>query len=233
MPALANLAHGQPGWVHPGAAPLAAEHASLGGGLVNVTETYFGIASGDFHFQESAGALAQGTWAPVDRLLVTGAGGVLLLDLEYPIPFGVLGLRWNLIESEHWNLGVFADGGVGPRPQWAVTAGVAVEGGGERVRLDASLPLTALWRGPTAKCGSCDPWDSYTFFPPWLAPLLGEAGVSLALGEQDALRLGTTYLLPNLRWRHAWEDWYLDSALGIAPGYRFSEVLLVEGGRRW
>lgn len=233
MPALADLSDGQPGWVHPGAAPLAADHASLGVGVLNMTETYFGIASGEFRFEESAGAMARGTWAPTDRLLVTGAGGVLLLDMEYPIPFGVLGVRWNLIEGEHLNLGAFADGGVGPRPQWAASAGIAVEGGGEHLRVDVSLPLTGLLREPNTKCDTCDPADNYMFFPPWFAPLLGEAGVSLALGERDALRLGTASMLPNLRWRHGWEDWYFDAALGIAPGYRFSEVLLVEGGRRW
>ena len=119
------MAEGQPGWVHPWAAPLAAEHATVGAGLVNVTETYFGIGAGDFHFQETASVVACGAWAPADRLLVTGVGGVLLLDREYPIPLGVLGLRCSLIEGERRNLGVFADGGVGPRPQWAVGAGVA------------------------------------------------------------------------------------------------------------
>ena len=233
MPTLVDLSAGQPGWVHPGAAPLAAHHATLGGGVANVTETYLGIASGDFHFEESAGALARGTWAPTDRLLVTGAAGVLLLDLEYPLPLGALGLRWNLLEAERWNVGVFADAGLGALPQWAASAGIAVEGGGERLRVDASLPLTALWRGPNAKCDGCDASSDATFIPPWLAPLLGEAGVSLALGDQDALRLGTTSMLPNLRWRHGADRWYLDAALGVVPAYRFSEVLLFEAGRSW
>ena len=71
-------------------------------------------------------------------------------------------------------------------------AGLAVDAGGERVRLDISVPVVAV---PAGLSGALGTGLGAGLF-------VGEAGVRGAIGERDSLRLGLLGVQPGLDWQH-------------------------------
>ena len=87
-----------------------------------------------------------------------------------------------LMACDQGNLGVAV-------PDVMSALGVAIQTGGDRVRLDLSVPvLSAIQYG-----------DQRGFSA--LAPLFSEVGVSVALAEGQTLRVGTASLLPGLSYQ--------------------------------
>ncbi|MCB9765538.1 MAG: hypothetical protein H6739_37535 [Alphaproteobacteria bacterium] len=88
--------------------------------------------------------------------------------------------------------------------------GVAMEGGGERVRVDASLSVLGLAGSP----GGGTP----LFFAPWTAVAFSEGGVSFPILEGHRLRLGLLSMLPTVGWMFEHEQLTAEvsvSSLGI------------------
>lgn len=115
----------------PSAAPLTAGEGHAGVGIV-----------GFFMLPDDRGGALAGTaealWSPVDRLAISVNAG---LGFERGL-FG--GLRYNVVDDPAFRLAPFVGVTGFYNTDWMFAAGLAVEGGWERVRFDASLPVLAL-----------------------------------------------------------------------------------------
>lgn len=228
MPLVFDLVDAQPGHVLPGAVPADQATVTAAAGAGTIIENYFGVASGEFKGDVALGAFVQGTAALTDRLAVNVGGALLGMDLGQEATWGfTFGARYNLVEGDTFRLAPFL-----ASARWAwegiegAAAGLALEGGGDRVRWDLSLPLVGVMSDRAKDCPGCYEVQPYM-------PIFGEAGVSVALGEHDLLRVGTTSAAPNVAWRHLRERWFLGATLVVVPAYRFSEIASVSAGVRW
>lgn len=179
----------------PTAAPIGAGHGLAGiGGLVTLQDR----ANGGTHLYGTLRA----TVGITDRFAIDGA-------LRAPTTDLALGLRYNVVQLPSfrlapWVLGVASADLLSldqPFPYGVgATAGLALEGGGSQVRYDLSLPLLM---------SDTNPFDS-----PLYAPiLLGSTGITVAVGREDAVRVGVESLIsPAIVWRHVERRWYLQFA---------------------
>jgi hypothetical protein len=121
-------------------------------------------------------------------------------------------------------------------------AGVAIEGGTDRVRFDLSVamviqrnlvdqsyPSTSQSKPGTGPA-SRDP-SPVEFKIDWCS----EAGVTLLLSESDSLRIGGfgpeyAPILPSLKYRHSWEKMVLGAHIGFT---QIVPSLGVSGGVQW
>ncbi|MDP6935484.1 MAG: hypothetical protein QGG40_21360, partial [Myxococcota bacterium] len=153
-------------------------------------------------------AQVRGVYAASDRVVINAIGGTVL-DYGLTTDEGLfaawypsLGVSYLVSDDESFRLAPFtqtafniylADGGA-----HIAAAGLAMEGGGERIRGDLALPLVvASWAVESSDLELFIPIDSDGISS---ILLLVEGGVSYRLTEQDTLRLGKTTVLPYLMW---------------------------------
>lgn len=216
------LAEPPPGTFLPGAQPAAAGELQLRvGGLALVASEDPWVLGGptlraDWAVHERvqlsgwalAGPMMSSEWGPVGlrgtsglALLTVPAAGVRVVAVQRPqvqvAPFVYLG-----------GLGTFSQSG-GARGGLLSLAGVAVEAGGERVRVDLSLSAFA-WAFPIPGVAQGDG----LWFRPWEAPVFSEAGLSWRVHPDHTLRLGLTSLVPTAAWR--WRRGPLHTELRLA-----------------
>jgi len=192
--ALAHAADLQPGLLAPGAVPVDAGTVSVaaGGGMYDLL---FG-GTGPV-------ATTHISWAPTDRLQLSADGAAV--PFSYDLQVGAAGLTARYLATDG-GLRLAPYAGVGVIESGAYsTVGLAMEGGWKHVRLDASLSTLTfgvhwgnLWMGPAyAGLGA------------------SEAGMSFLIGGRDQIRVGLA-ALPNLRWRHTEDRWYVELMAGSA-----------------
>lgn len=88
-----------------------------------------------------------------------------------------------------------------------VMAGLAIEGGWDKVRLDLSTSLLGATRAVP------DFFDGPLLWIPPNALVFSEAGVSFPIGEHHALRLGMLSTVPSVRWRYDADRFYIDAGV--------------------
>lgn len=191
----------QPSIVLPGAAPLAERTG----------ETSWGVAGGYLASDTLTGELGPqvtGLWGMTDKIAISGGLAVSILS---PSVWPELGARYLIYSSEQLSIAPFAvlvgRYRIKPADLYTLSAlGVAFEGGWERVRLDASVPLVGYTTGSNYPRGSTGLPGSYLL-------LTLEAGVSVALNERHSLRLGVLSVLPTVSWRYDAPAWFLESSV--------------------
>ena len=195
------LADPQPAQVLPGAAPIDRRTG----------ETSWGLAAGYATGEPAwwvAGAVLTGIWGVSERVAVNGGLGLSVPEASV---WPMVGVRVMVLDRPELHVAPFAVlvGRYRTDNHTLFTVsglGLAAEGGWERVRLDASVPLVGATRGST--------WpSSSTGLPqPFLLSTL-EAGVTLRLTEAHDLRVGVLSLLPTVSWRYAPGRWFLEASV--------------------
>lgn len=191
----------QPSLVLPGAASIPARTG----------ETSWGVAGGYWvsdELQGELGPIVTGLWGVNDKIALSGGLGFSVLN---PSAWPVVGARYLIVTGERFNVAPFAvivgRYRVKPADFYTLSAlGVALEGGWERVRLDASVPLVGYTTGSNYPRGSTGLPGNYLL-------LTLEAGASFTINEHHALRLGVMSVLPTLSWRYDAPTWFLESSV--------------------
>ena len=191
----------QPSLVLPGAVPLPARTGETSWGLAG------GYVAGDLD-QGDLGPIVTGLWGVGDKIALSGGLGFSVLA---PAAWPVIGARYVIVANERLNIAPFAvivgRYRVKPADFYTLSAlGVAVEGGWERVRLDASVPLVGYTTGSNYPRGSTGLPGSYLL-------LTLEAGASVTVTDRHSLRLGVMSVLPTLSWRYDADAWFLESSV--------------------
>jgi hypothetical protein len=190
----------------------------------------------------------QAEHALTDRLLISGSSSAYTLGFETLDglnSFSTVGARYDLTPGDDFNVAPFMGMGLfyqtphveshtGPM-RWVHTlnlmggVGVAIEGGSDRVRYDASLAIMVERNlvGPTTNLYG-DPVDFTTLS-------IAEVGITWLLSESDSLRLGglgPAYFpfLPSLKYRHNWKKTFLGAHVGFT---QFVPSLGISGGVQW
>lgn len=192
-------ADGQSGLLLPGAEPMAAGEGSVGAAAAAGLLAFVGL---------TAAGLAELSYAPHDRVALGG-----FLGSTAGLEPGISGMVWTrttVLEEDWLRVSPYVYGVGTQRIGGGAGAGLAVEGGVERLRLDASIPLMAGWveeGNPGLRA----------------LPLLGEAGVGVLLGAErrHRIRLG----LPMLTWRYQAEAAHVE--LGATAGAWLAGLLRV------
>jgi hypothetical protein len=239
-------AAGAPGHVLPSAHP-----AAKGSGEV---EAEAGWTLGSIGTMQAEHALT-------DRLLISGSSSAFRLafdTMDGLNSFSTVGARYDLTPGDDFNVAPFMGMGLfyqtpyvqshtGP-VRWVHTlnlmgaAGLAIEGGTDRVRFDLSMAMVIQRNlvgqsygstsqlkqgtGPASRDPSPVEFTSYS---------CSEVGITWLLSESDTLRLGglgAAYfpVLPSLKYRHNWKKTFLGAHVG------FTQVvpsLGVSGGVQW
>lgn len=138
---------------------------------------------------------------------------------------GAFGGRFLAVNNERFHLAptlfvagfgsVSSTGGAGSGLM--VMAGVAMEGGWDRVRLDLSTSLAGATRAVPDFFN-----DPMVWYPP-NALAFTEAGVSIRLNEHNDLRVGLISLVPGVRWRHEQDRWFVEAGLASAGAITLAE----------
>ena len=192
---------------------------SLGHGTLGVigTETVVG------------GAAVRAGWAPSEavwlELGVGGAGGPATScgimpggscsDSVWSGGGVALSGRYRVAVSPGFAIAPFVGGFAGASSYSAGgggAAGLALEGGGRRVRGDLSLALAG---------GVAD--GTFDLFP------IGEGGVSFLIGSErrHALRVGVVEVAPELSWRYEADRWFAGAGLTGIPFVAGAERIVV------
>ncbi|MES2639771.1 MAG: hypothetical protein V4850_09820 [Myxococcota bacterium] len=168
-------------------------------------------------------ATLRGAVGITDRLAISGG-------LMEPLGGLLLGLRYNVVQTDTFRFAPFVFGAVDDdlvtlAPVDAAGAlgagvGVALEGGGETFRFDASLPLVATSVNPLVN--------------PLHVPLVGSSfGLGVRLGARHSLRFGVESLFsPGVTWRYAPDRWYVQG-VGMWSLVRGTPKLAAEVGLRF
>jgi hypothetical protein len=203
MAAVAAAGDASPGLVMPGAAPMDA-------GTVEVGAT--GAAFISFVGYGAMGFGLEAAAAPTDALAVSG---LMLMETSYTTPHGAAASARYRFGSERFGVAptVSVLGATDPVGSFVV-AGVAFDGGDDRVRGD--LTLTPVTYSLTN--------DDVAWFP---APLvLTEAGISMFVSEHDRVRIGLAASMPAVSLRHEQSSIYVDVALATLGFYSVAKVSL-------
>jgi len=232
----------------------------------NVLPSAHPVAKGSGEVEAVAGwnlgsiGTLQADHALTDRLLIRGSSSAYRLPFETMDGLNSLstvGARYDLTPGDEFNVAPFMGMGLfyktpyrqsdaGPR-RWVHTlnlmggVGVAIEGGTDRVRYDASLAMMVqrnlvgptyhssflrLEPGPASRAPSPVEFTSYS---------ISEVGITWLLSESHTLRLGglgSAYrpLLPSLKYRHHWKKAFIGARVGFT---QFVPSLGVSGGVQW
>jgi len=211
---LALASTSDPGLAHPDAAPTPGGEVAVSVGL--------GIEGlVDFHddFTElrlDPTAELRASWAITDGLRVDAAGGGRAGGMgkygnPQPEPFLHLGARWVVARPGGIGIAPFADVTKTSINSGFASAGVALEGGGEQLRVDAALPL--MVRTDTASRSG----DVHLYGPLMALATTGELGLSWRATDHHGLRLGLISIMPNLGWCWASEAWFGDVTITTLP----------------
>lgn len=204
-------------WFAPDAAPAAGVSAGGGPGVV---------LRGDAALP--ALRLA-GRWASQASGLAVSATATGLASAEADV-FATLGARWMVVDREAFHLAPFvstaAHWGVSPLDtRLTARVGLAVEGGGDRVRGDASLYLTGLqfFPAPTVE-------TRMSALSGLEGALPVELGARVLLGEHHSLRVGLLSIFPLISYRYEAAALYAELGLGSMGA---NSLALGRVGWRW
>lgn len=188
---LVSVALGAPAWNAPSATPTEGVRLAVGGGAAV-------LQYGPLPSARLAGA------TDLAAVGVTGSSTVYVGSVVER--FDVVGACWRAVDRERLRLGPLVvaghhAGSTSLDTSVKVRAGVAVEGGGERLRGDASLTVVGLGWHPGQPIGRLTTFES---------ALGSELGVSWLAGAHR-VRLGLLGPLPALR--YGWAGERVDVAL--------------------
>jgi hypothetical protein len=190
-------ASSQPGNFLPGAAPLAQGHGRAGLGA----HTIYELGS---DYPPDPGVQGEVEVGLTDALALNGMLAVQHTGLWMPS----LGARYRVeigpeLHVAPWvGAALFAADG---ETNMLYGAGLAFEGGWERLRLDG----TTTWMAGSYEL---DTGNGALIGPPF-SLAASELGVSWLLNEHQRVRAGLTSILPTLSWRLEMDRWYVDAAL--------------------
>jgi len=211
---LALASTSDPGLAHPDAAPTP-------GGEVTVSMGLGTLAVVDFHSDRTdltlePAAELHGSWAITNGLRIDAAaggtpGGFGKFEKQQIDPFLHLGARWVVARPGGIGIAPFADVTKTSVNSGFASAGVALEGGGERLRFDAALPL--MVRTDTASRSG----DVHLYGPLMALATTGELGLSWHATDHHGLRLGLISIMPNLSWCWAGGSWFGDVTVATLP----------------
>lgn len=221
-----NLALAEPpsAFFLPGAQDAARGDAGLSGGVMGLLAAEdpwalpAGFVRGDLALSDRVqlngfamtGVMASPEWGPVG---LRGSSG--LASVTVP----AVGVRVQAVRQPRVNVAPWLyvaglatlSGSGGPRGGALTLAGLAVDAGGERLRVDLSLPVV----GGAFPVPGVAQGDGMVFWP-WLAPVFSEAGLSWRVHPGHTLRLSMTSFAPGLGWRWShgglWGELRLSSA---------------------
>jgi hypothetical protein len=164
----------------------------------------------------------RGTVGITDRLAVNGA-------LQLPGRGLLLGLRYDVVQTEHFRLAPFIVGAASydlvtgaNDPAHALGAGIglALEGGGSVARFDLSLPLAFTGIDPIAN-------------PLYAPSMAASLGGTVHVARHHVVRVGIESLAsPSLTYRYERDRWYLQAVASYSL-VRTEPMLAAEIGLRF
>ena len=215
---LLTLMDSQPGLWFPGATPMEAGKGHIAMGAAGV----LGLD------EEEVRLHMDGTYALSDKTALSGV--VYFPDkLDGWYPLALIGVRSIVVEHESFHLAPFgvldviayADDGF--KAGVGVMAGVAMEGGWEKFRLDASVPLIGIGLNGAIS-------DDEPRFPGGFQWRYTEYGLSWMADERNVFRVGARDLyLWTVTYRTFWDLWFLEAS--AAYGGVRGELQLLGGVR--
>ena len=184
-----------------------------GAGEVFVSSTLGVDEVGLYH----AGQLG-GTVCVTDELAVD-VQAILVNAQGVDLGAGTFAARYNLVQTDAFRLGPWVGAVIAGYGQAEVGGfiGLAVEGGSERLRADASIPLWGVT--DVSEEGAVRSTEVY-------APLVSEAGLSFYPAPEHRIRVAAVSLLPYLGYQYRAPDGFtVGGEVGVLP------VGLTSGGQ--
>ncbi len=226
-PAIALPCHS--GFLHPDAAETPRGEGAVGAGAGVLATPRLGAINDDrldLDLDPMPVAEVRAGYAITDSLRVDGALGFIRYGEGLLEPLAQAGMRYVVARPAGIGFAPYVDFTMVERNIWLATAGLAVEGGGERIRFDIALsPVGIMDQG--SRSGSSD-----LYLPP-LSLLFGELGITWQVTERHGLRLGTVSIAPSLTWDWAGEGWFADAMFAMLPSRTSLLLLSAHFGRRF
>jgi hypothetical protein len=180
----------QPAAILPGAAPAEAGSASVSVGVGGYAAVFVGAGTyGSTHI----------SWAPSDQVQLSFDAFQALSRQQFEGVAALGSVRVLAVDTERFRLApTLSMGGI--PVGWSMAPGLAMEGGGEVIRWDASVSLLTFGVG-----------GGQAYVGPLYSGLAAsEAGLSCLLGDHNRVRVGMVSALPSVSWKHTRKHWHLD-----------------------